>query len=100
MTRMHAWRAAQVYDGTGFLGPATVMLDSEAILGVEPGHPDLPDGTEVATYDGTLLPASSTATCTSWPRRPSAASSGPVSSPTSSSTTGSATAWPPRRPVG
>jgi imidazolonepropionase-like amidohydrolase len=53
---MHAIRAAQVYDGTSFLGPATVLVEGETIVGVEPGHPDLPDGTAVASYDGTLLP--------------------------------------------
>jgi imidazolonepropionase-like amidohydrolase len=56
MTRMHAWRAAQVYDGRTFLGPATVLVDGDAIVGVEPGHPALPDGTGVTSYDGTLLP--------------------------------------------
>jgi len=53
---VRALRAAQVYDGATFLGPATVMVDGESIVGVAPGRPDLPDGTEVATYDGTLLP--------------------------------------------
>jgi imidazolonepropionase-like amidohydrolase len=53
---MEAIRAAQTYDGTAFLGPATVMVDGDTIVGVESGHPDLPDGVEVTTYDGTLLP--------------------------------------------
>jgi imidazolonepropionase-like amidohydrolase len=53
---MDAIRAAQVYDGTAFVGAGTVLVDGGSIVGVEPGHPDLPDGTEVATYDGTLLP--------------------------------------------
>jgi len=56
MTRMHALRAAQVYDGTRFLGPGTVLVEDESIVGVEGGHPDLPAGTGVTTYDGTLLP--------------------------------------------
>jgi imidazolonepropionase-like amidohydrolase len=56
MSRMHAWRAAQVYDGTSFLGPATVLVQGDSIVGVEAGHPDLPVGTPVTTYDGTLLP--------------------------------------------
>ncbi len=53
---MRALRAAQVYDGAAFLGPATVLVDGQSIAGVEPGHPDLPDGTPVTSYDGTLLP--------------------------------------------
>jgi imidazolonepropionase-like amidohydrolase len=53
---MQAIRAAQVYDGATFLGPATVLVEGETIVGVEAGHPDLPDGTSVTSYDGTLLP--------------------------------------------
>jgi imidazolonepropionase-like amidohydrolase len=53
---MHAWQAAQVYDGTRFRGPGTVLVEGESIVGVEAGHPDLPAGTPVTTYDGTLLP--------------------------------------------
>jgi len=53
---VRALRAAQVYDGAAFLGPATVLVDGDSIVGVETGHPDLPDGTDVASYDGTLLP--------------------------------------------
>jgi imidazolonepropionase-like amidohydrolase len=53
---MRALRAAQVYDGATFLGPATVLVDGASIAGVESGHPDLPEGTEVTAYDGTLLP--------------------------------------------
>ncbi len=53
---MRALRAAQVYDGVRFLGPGTVLVDDEEIVGVERGHPDLPVDTEVTTYDGTLLP--------------------------------------------
>jgi imidazolonepropionase-like amidohydrolase len=45
-----------MYDGRGFLGVGTVLVEGESIVGVEPGHPDLPDGTEVTTHDGTLLP--------------------------------------------
>ena len=51
-----AFRAAEAFDGSAFLGPTTVLVDGESIVGVESGHPDLPDGVEVATYDGTLLP--------------------------------------------
>ena len=53
---MQAFRTAQAFDGTAFLGATTVLVEGESIVGVEAGHPDLPDGTEVATYDGTLLP--------------------------------------------
>jgi imidazolonepropionase-like amidohydrolase len=53
---MHAFRAAQVFDGSAFIGPATVLVDGETIVGVERGHHDPPDGVEVTTYEGTLLP--------------------------------------------
>ena len=53
---MEAFRAAQVFDGSAFLGPSTVLLDGEHVVGVEPGHPDLPDRTPVTTYAGTVLP--------------------------------------------
>jgi imidazolonepropionase-like amidohydrolase len=56
LSAVRALRAAQVYDGSSFLGPATVLVEGDSIAGVEPGHPDLPDGTHVTTYDGTLLP--------------------------------------------
>jgi len=53
---MRAIRAAQVFDGADFLGAGTVVVDGDTIAGVERGHPDLPEGTEVASYGGTLLP--------------------------------------------
>ncbi len=53
---MQALRAAQAFDGSAFRGPTTVVVDGGSIIGVEPGHPNLPDGIEVTTYDGTLLP--------------------------------------------
>ena len=53
---MQAIRAAEAFDGSAFLGPTTVLVEGESIVGVERGHPDVPDGTEVATYDGTVLP--------------------------------------------
>jgi imidazolonepropionase-like amidohydrolase len=53
---MKALRAAQVFDGSSFLGPATVLVEDDMIVGVETGHRDLPDGTSVTSYDGTLLP--------------------------------------------
>jgi imidazolonepropionase-like amidohydrolase len=53
---MRAVRAAQAFDGSAFVGPTTVLVEGESIVGVERGHPDLPDGVEVSAYDGTLLP--------------------------------------------
>lgn len=45
-----------MYDGTVFLGAGTVLVDGERILGVEPGHRELPSDVDVTTYAGTLLP--------------------------------------------
>ena len=53
---MQALRAAQVYDGTTFLGAGTVLVDGERIVGVEPGYPEPPGDADVTTYAGTLLP--------------------------------------------
>jgi imidazolonepropionase-like amidohydrolase len=53
---MQAFRAAQVFDGAAFLGPATVLVEGDRIVRLEPGHPDLPEGTRVTKYAGTLLP--------------------------------------------
>ena len=53
---MQALRAAQVYDGTAFLGAGTVMVDGENIVGVEPGRSEPPGDADVTTYAGTLLP--------------------------------------------
>src|SRR4051812_27688867 len=53
---MQALRAAQGFDGSAFVGPGTVLVEGDSMVGVEPGHRDLPDGTEVTSYDGTLLP--------------------------------------------
>jgi imidazolonepropionase-like amidohydrolase len=54
---MHAIRATSAFDGTRFLdGGATVLVDGERIAGVEGPDHDLPAGTDVTTYDGTLLP--------------------------------------------
>ena len=54
---MHAIRATSAFDGHRFLDDGvTVIVDGSRIAGVEgPGH-ELPDGCEVTTYDGTLLP--------------------------------------------
>jgi imidazolonepropionase-like amidohydrolase len=52
-----AIRAPRAFDGRGFLpGGATVLVDGEAIAGVEAFDFAVPDGCEVSKYDGTLLP--------------------------------------------
>jgi imidazolonepropionase-like amidohydrolase len=54
---MFAVRAASFFDGTAFRpGGATVLVDGEKVVGVEPLGYDVPDGCEVTSYDGTLLP--------------------------------------------
>jgi imidazolonepropionase-like amidohydrolase len=54
---MYALRAAHVFDGTRFLaGGATVLVEEGRIAGVEPVGCDLPDGCEVTSFAGTLLP--------------------------------------------
>lgn len=54
---MRAIRAAHAFDGHAFLpGGATVVLDGDRIVGVEPGRPDLPADLEVSDHDGTVLP--------------------------------------------
>src|SRR3954470_24408928 len=54
---MEALRAAHCFDGERFRSDGvTVLIEGEAIVGVEPLAYDVPDGVEVATYDGTLLP--------------------------------------------
>jgi imidazolonepropionase-like amidohydrolase len=54
---MRALRAPVAFDGERFLdGGATVLVEDGSIVGVESSGHDLPDGVEVATYDGTLLP--------------------------------------------
>ncbi len=54
---MHAIRAASAFDGTRFLdGGVTLLVDGDRIAGVEGPHHDPPDGCEVTSYDGTLLP--------------------------------------------
>ena len=53
---MRALRAAQVFDGTAFLGAGTVVVDGERIVDVKPGFGELPRGVEITTYAGTLLP--------------------------------------------
>ena len=50
-------RSRVAFDGERFLeGGATVLVDGSEIAGVEPFGFEAPEGVEVATYDGTLLP--------------------------------------------
>jgi imidazolonepropionase-like amidohydrolase len=52
-----AWRAPHAFDGTRFLpGGATVLVDGQQIVGVESVDFPVPDGCEVSSYDGTLMP--------------------------------------------
>lgn len=54
---MFAWRAPRAFDGSRFLpGGATVLVEGARIVGVEPGDFTVPDGCEVTSYDGTLMP--------------------------------------------
>lgn len=54
---MEALKAAHCFDGQRFRPEGvTVLVDGERIAGVEPLAHDVPDGTEVTTYGGTLLP--------------------------------------------
>jgi imidazolonepropionase-like amidohydrolase len=54
---MFGLKAAHCFDGERFrTGGVTVLLDGERIIGVEPLAYDVPDGVDVTTYDGTLLP--------------------------------------------
>jgi imidazolonepropionase-like amidohydrolase len=54
---MHALGAPAAFDGSVFLPDgATVLVEGETILGVEPFGYDVPADCPVTTYDGTLLP--------------------------------------------
>src|SRR5829696_4032308 len=53
---MWAIKAERCFDGERFRDGATVLVDEERIAGVEPLGYDVPDGVEVTTYAGTLLP--------------------------------------------
>ena len=54
---MQALKAPHCFDGTRFRPEGvTLLVDGERIAGVEPLAYDVPDGVEVTTYDGTLLP--------------------------------------------
>lgn len=54
---MRAVRAPVAFDGTSFLeGGATVLVEGEQIVGVEAFGCDLPEGCELTSYDGTVLP--------------------------------------------
>jgi imidazolonepropionase-like amidohydrolase len=52
-----ALRAPVAFDGAAFVdGGATVIVDGDTIVGVEPFGYDVPADCPVTTYDGTLLP--------------------------------------------
>lgn len=54
---MFAWRSPHAFDGSRFLpGGATVLVDGDRIVGVESAEFRVPDGCEVSSYDGTLMP--------------------------------------------
>lgn len=54
---MHALRASHAFDGTRFLsGGATVLIEGERIVGVEPARAEVPGDVEVEEYPGTVLP--------------------------------------------
>jgi imidazolonepropionase-like amidohydrolase len=55
--QLHALRAPVVFDGTDFVpGGATVLVDADTIVGVEPYDAAVPLACPVTTYVGTLLP--------------------------------------------
>lgn len=52
-----AVRSLHAFDGSRFLpGGATVLVEGERILGVEAVDFPVPDGCEVSSYDGTVMP--------------------------------------------
>ena len=54
---MLAIRAAHLFDGERFWpGPATVVTNGPTVLGIEQGHPDLPDGTDVLDLGEVTMP--------------------------------------------
>ena len=54
---MFAVRAPHAFDGTRFLaGGATVLVEGGRIVGVEAADFPVPEGCEVSSYDGTLMP--------------------------------------------
>src|SRR5262245_2768431 len=54
---MEALKATHCFDGERFRPEgATVLVDGDLIVGVEPLGYDVPDGVAVTTYDGTMLP--------------------------------------------
>ncbi|TNM45109.1 amidohydrolase family protein [Nocardioides albidus] len=54
---MRAWRAPRAFDGTRFLERgATVLVEGDRIVGVEPADFAPPHDCPVTSYDGTLLP--------------------------------------------
>jgi imidazolonepropionase-like amidohydrolase len=56
--RVHAIRSTHAFDGERFLpSGATVLVEDERIVGVEPFAHHLPDDVEVLEHHGTLLPS-------------------------------------------
>lgn len=54
---MKALRSFSAFDGERFLdGGATVLVEGDTIVGVEPAAYDVPEDCEVSTYAGTLMP--------------------------------------------
>ena len=53
---MRAIRAARAFDGEHFLPGATVVIEDDEIVGVEPYAAELPAEVEVTDYPGTVLP--------------------------------------------
>lgn len=54
---MYAWRSRVAFDGERFLdGGATVLIEGEQIVGVEPAAYDVPHDCDVTEFEGTLLP--------------------------------------------
>lgn len=54
---MFALKAQRCFDGAAFRPDgATILVEGEQIVGVEPLGYDVPEGCEVTGYDGTLLP--------------------------------------------
>lgn len=54
---MRALRSLCAFDGERFLdGGATVLVDGDTIVGVEPAAYDVPEDCAVTTYAGTLMP--------------------------------------------
>ncbi len=53
---MFGIKASRCFDGEHFRDGVTVLVEDDAIVGVEPLAYEAPHGVETTTYDGTLLP--------------------------------------------